>query len=107
MIGIIVLVSLYSIISHFWTKHENSLEVVFSYLKIIQNLVPIGLFVAIYIIRIRRAYEINKNYKEVMIKNVNCVEDLGQIEYIVADKTGTITKNELRVQVCILGEKMY
>ena len=59
------------------------------------------------IIRVGRAVKIKNEFSGIKVKDSECLEDLGIVEYVVADKTGTITRNELSVQVCIIGEKVY
>jgi len=34
-------------------------------------------------------------------------EDLGQIEYILSDKTGTLTENKMEFRMCSIYNKVY
>ena len=37
--------------------------------------------------------------------NIN--EDLGMINYIFSDKTGTLTRNQMEFKYCCIGNKAY
>jgi P-type E1-E2 ATPase len=43
----------------------------------------------------------------VAFKTTSLNEDLGRVEYIVADKTGTITTGELILKAVSIGECVY
>lgn len=78
-----------------------------SSILLVHQIVPTNLFVCIEIIRILQAWKIQKKYRGIVFNTGEISEDLGQAEYILVDKTGTLTKNQLSVQVCIIGEEFY
>ncbi|KAK0464027.1 phospholipid-translocating ATPase [Armillaria novae-zelandiae] len=80
-----------------------------------QNIVPISLYIAIEFIRTCQAafiyfdYEIwySKTNQATLARSWNLSDDLGQIEYIFSDKTGTLTQNAMIFRQCSIGGKMY
>lgn len=80
-----------------------------------QNLVPISLYISLEIIRLAQAFFI---YSDTWMyyatldypctpKSWNISDDLGQIEYIFSDKTGTLTQNVMEFKKCTINGVPY
>ncbi|PRT53146.1 Phospholipid-transporting ATPase DNF2 [Wickerhamiella sorbophila] len=82
---------------------------------VLQNLIPISLFISVEIVRTIQAYFIFSDmlmYDEALDypctpKTWSISDDLGQIEFIFSDKTGTLTQNSMVFRKCIINDKSY
>lgn len=78
-------------------------------------LIPISLYVSIEVVKVLQAMLINKDielYDEVTCKSVqtrtsNLNEELGQVEMILTDKTGTLTCNQMEFRKCSIAGISY
>ncbi|KAE9385611.1 phospholipid-translocating P-type ATPase, partial [Gymnopus androsaceus JB14] len=93
----------------------NALVTFVSCLIAFQNIVPISLYISIEIVKTIQAYFISQDidmyyqpYDTPCVpKTWNISDDLGQIEYIFSDKTGTLTQNVMEFQKCSVHGVIY
>ncbi|KAJ9119842.1 hypothetical protein QFC24_005556 [Naganishia onofrii] len=79
------------------------------------NLIPISLIVTMEVVKFWQAQLINsdldmyyaKTDTPALCRTSSLVEELGQIEFIFTDKTGTLTCNEMEFRECSIAGTMY
>jgi len=86
-----------------------------SYFLLNNTMIPISLIVSLEFVKLIQAYFIekdedlyNKKRKRgatVFTSAIN--EELGQVEYLFSDKTGTLTCNEMEFKIAVIGNEMY
>ncbi|KAH9161510.1 phospholipid-translocating P-type ATPase, partial [Lactarius sanguifluus] len=95
-------------------SHPSSSNVVNALVNIC-NIVPISLYISIEVVKTIQAFFISQDvdmyYKPLksacVPKTWNISDDLGQIEYIFSDKTGTLTQNVMEFQKCSIHGVTY
>ncbi|KAK7934470.1 hypothetical protein WMY93_005366 [Mugilogobius chulae] len=86
-----------------------------SYVIILNTVVPISLYVSVEIIRLGNSFYIEWDRKMYYAKNdtpaeartTTLNEELGQIKYVFSDKTGTLTQNIMTFNKCSINGKTY
>ncbi|KAM9849719.1 phospholipid-transporting ATPase VB [Aulostomus maculatus] len=97
---------------HLGSPSLSGFYMFFTMIILLQVLIPISLYVSIELVKIGQIFFITNDidlYDEetdsrVQCKALNITEDLGQIEFIFSDKTGTLTENKMVFRRCsIMG----
>ncbi|KAM3600345.1 uncharacterized protein V6R79_021779 [Siganus canaliculatus] len=87
----------------------------FSYIIVLNTLVPISLYVSVEFFRLGNSFFIDwdrkmyypKNDTPARARTTTLNEQLGQIKYIFSDKTGTLTQNIMTFNRCSINGKAY
>ncbi|TVY14121.1 putative phospholipid-transporting ATPase [Lachnellula arida] len=95
-------------VQQFWSD-------IFTYWVLYSALVPISLFVTVEIVKYWHAILINddldmyydKTDTPAVCRTSSLVEELGMVEYIFSDKTGTLTCNQMEFKQCSIGGIQY
>ena len=82
---------------------------------LLNNLIPISLYVTLEMINVGQSYLISQDlllYDENMdtpciVKNSNMCQEIGCVTHIFTDKTGTLTKNEMKFMKFVLNGNVF
>ena len=86
-----------------------------TFIILYNNLIPISLIVTMEVVKFQQAQLINsdldmyyaKTDTPALCRTSSLVEELGQIEYVFSDKTGTLTCNEMEFRCCSIAGVAY
>ncbi|KAJ3065340.1 hypothetical protein HDU98_011284 [Podochytrium sp. JEL0797] len=97
------------------SKIEKTMNPQVTSLIAFQNIVPISLYLTVEIVKTIQSYfiynDIQMYYEPLdqpcIPKSWNLSDDLGQIDYIFSDKTGTLTRNIMQFKKCSINGIVY
>ena len=84
-----------------------------AYAITLYHVVPISLYVAFEVLKLMLGRFIDKDPQlfdgqaGAAARTADLVEELGQIDFIFSDKTGTLTSNDMRFARCAVGDRVF
>lgn len=88
---------------------------ILTYQVTFSHMIPISLYVILEVLKLTQAWLINSdielynfdNNQYAKCQNSDLIEELGQVEFIFSDKTGTLTQNKMELKKCCIGTEIY
>ncbi|CCM04383.1 uncharacterized protein FIBRA_06558 [Fibroporia radiculosa] len=96
-------------------RAKQFIEDILTFIILYNNLIPISLIVTMEVVKFQQAQLINsdldmyyaKTDTPALCRTSSLVEELGQIEFVFSDKTGTLTCNEMEFRFCSIAGVAY
>ncbi|KAG5636641.1 hypothetical protein H0H81_007350 [Sphagnurus paluster] len=96
-------------------RAKGFVEDILTFIILYNNLIPISLIVTMEVVKFQQAQLINSDLDmyyartdtPALCRTSSLVEELGQIEYVFSDKTGTLTCNEMEFRCCSVAGVAY
>lgn len=98
-----------------YNPNSEAVITFWTYIIILQVMIPLSLYVTIELCKILQVFHIHNNSdlydnqtnKRTECRAMNITEELGQVQHIFSDKTGTLTENKMLFRKCTVNGADY
>lgn len=98
-----------------WSPDSEAFFTFWNNVIILQIMIPLSLYVTIELSKILQVFHIHNNSdlfdintnKRTECRAMNITEELGQVQHIFSDKTGTLTENKMLFRKCTVNGNDY
>ena len=98
-----------------YSANVQGLLTYFTYFLLLNTMLPISLIISLELIKVAQGYFMQNDIemysvirdKTCKVSTYTITEELGMIQHIFSDKTGTLTCNRMEFKFCSIGNKIY
>jgi phospholipid-translocating P-type ATPase (flippase) len=111
ILGVLLLFVIFSSVTSMFLSSWNSQSFIENFIVftvLYNNIVPISLIVVIDIVKVLQVFLTNHKHRpEITFNSSDINENIGQVEYILADKSGTVSSNKLKLHSIMVDFCVY
>lgn len=106
---VVLLLSVILVFANGWPLKESWYIDIMRFLILFSTIIPVSLRVNLDLAKSVYASQIHKDMdiRNTIVRTSTIPEDLGRIEYLLSDKTGTLTQNDMELKKLHLGTVSY